>query len=86
MAAQRAVALGMPSDVPPEGVVLRPLLGQPVTGTRVVRWNPKRVGDAEAGICVLAVRTVFLRELEETAMTHSWWEEFPDHRPTDQRT
>ena len=82
IAAGRAVALAMPSDVPAEGVVLRPLAGHPVVGTRVVRWNPTRVTEEEAEVCVSAARATFLRELEETAMLQPWWEEFPAHRPS----
>lgn len=82
IAAGRAVALAMPSDVPPEGVVLRPLARHPVVGTRVVRWNPARVTEGEAEVCVRAAQSTFLRELEETAMLQPWWERFPQHRPT----
>ncbi|MDV3220502.1 LysR family transcriptional regulator [Intrasporangium sp.] len=82
IAARRAVALAMPSDVPAEGVVLRPLQGQPVAGTRIVRWNPSRVSEAEAEVCVRAAQSTFLQELEETAMNQPWWDEFPSHRPT----
>jgi hypothetical protein len=72
----------MPSDVPPPGVVLRPLAGQPVAGTRVVRWNPLRVTEPEAGACVRAAQSTFVHELEDTAMLQAWWHEFPGHRPT----
>ncbi|MDC5699290.1 LysR family transcriptional regulator [Intrasporangium calvum] len=82
IAAGRAVALAMPSDVPPPGVVLRPLAGHPVAGTRVVRWSPARVTEGEAAACVRAAQSTFVRELEETAMLQAWWHEFPGHRPT----
>ncbi len=82
VAAGLAVGLALPTYVPFEGVVIRPLAGMPIRSKRVVRWNHTTVSAGEARICALAARSSFLEELARTGKLQPWWQESPSFRPT----
>lgn len=81
VAAGFGVALAVPTVQPDEGMVLRPLKGQPVVGRRVLRWHPERVTLHEAAACLAATRKCIAGRLEKVASGQPWWNDTPWHRP-----
>lgn len=65
VAAGKAVSLCLSIARNPPDVVLRPITGDPITTSRVLRWHPDRVTDEQAqAIADVARRHLQLRERE----------------------
>lgn len=81
VAAGEAVAFVEASAPTADGCVSKPIAGQPLAGRWVLRWNPRRVDEAEVDEVAVAALRAYRRLLAETAARQPWWAATPEHRP-----
>ncbi|MFE1442049.1 LysR family transcriptional regulator [Streptomyces sp. NPDC058739] len=81
IAAGRAISLSQPTAPVTEGTVLRPLLGDPVTGRIRIAWNRSAVSTRQADLLYRAVARAYLANVDNNAFHREWWDARPELHP-----
>ncbi|MFJ6493590.1 LysR family transcriptional regulator [Streptomyces californicus] len=82
IAAGRAVSLCQPTSPYVEGTVLRPLVGDPITGRIRLAWNRAAITEQRAAQINQAAARAYLDSIPNNTFFHAWWESRPELHPT----
>lgn len=81
IAAGRAVALTQPTAPGVPGTVMRPLVGDPVTGRIRLAWNRSTVSAEQARLLYRAAARAHTANVGNHAFHQAWWDAHPEARP-----
>jgi DNA-binding transcriptional LysR family regulator len=81
IAAGRAISLSQPTAPATEGTVLRPLVGDPVTGRIRIAWNRAAVSARQADLLYRAAAHAYLANVDNNAFHRAWWDARPELHP-----
>ncbi|MFJ6795444.1 LysR family transcriptional regulator [Streptomyces sp. NPDC091268] len=81
IAAGRAISLSQPTAPPAAGTVMRPLVGNPITGRIRLAWNRSAVSAHQAGLLYRAAVRAYLADIDNNAFHRAWWDAHPEAHP-----
>ncbi|MFD9333857.1 LysR family transcriptional regulator [Streptomyces sp. NPDC060028] len=82
IAAGRAISLSQPTAPAVPGTVMRPLIGNPVTGRIRLAWSRSAVSVHQAGLLYRAAVSAYLANVDNNAFHRAWWNAHPEAHPT----
>ncbi|MGA5499477.1 hypothetical protein ACPCSP_34795 [Streptomyces cinereoruber] len=75
------ISVSQPTAPPAAGTVLRPLVGDPLTGRIRLAWNRAAVSERRAGLLYRAAALAYLDNVPRNAFLRKWWEARPELHP-----
>lgn len=80
--AGRGISLCAPTVRNIPSSVIRPLVGQPISWRRVLRFRPESVSQGDIDLIHRAFTDTYRITIAENAEHRSWWADHPDSHPT----
>ncbi|MEV7418305.1 LysR family transcriptional regulator [Streptomyces sp. NPDC089919] len=81
IAAGRAVSVSQPTAPAVPGTVMRPLVGDPVTGRIRLAWNRAAVSTPQAELLYGAAARAYLANVANHPFHRAWWDAHPEVHP-----